>query len=114
MGSFFFFFKYLFIWLPQVFIAACRVFGCGISTLQLRHVRSSSLTRDQTQSPCIWSVDHQVSPSNAFFQDKKSLLIQLYSKVIKQSNNPVGLIDSLYHINFHMYEYTQILFLSFL
>ena len=49
-----------------------------------------------------------------FFQYKESLLSQLYFEAIKQSSKPAGLIDSLYHINFHMYEYTQILILSFL
>ena len=42
-------------------VAACRLLSCGM------HAGSSSLTRDQTQAPCIGSgesypLDHQGSP----------------------------------------------------
>ena len=40
---------YLFIWLHQVLVAAHGIFSCGMC------VRSTSLTRDQTQAPCIES-----------------------------------------------------------
>ena len=42
-----FFFIYLFIWLHQVLVAAGGLLSCGM------HVASSSLTRDQTWSPCV-------------------------------------------------------------
>ena len=58
---------YLFIWLCQVLVAS-GIFSCSMWDLQLRHVGSSSLTRDQTWAPCIGStesqlLDHQGSPS---------------------------------------------------
>ena len=72
---------YLFIWLCQVLMAACRVCrvcnsvaGCGIG----------SLTRDQTRAPCIGSVesqplDHQGSPISLFLWGRscKSFLQEL-------------------------------------
>ena len=51
--SYFFFNVSLFIWLCQVFIAACGLFSGGIHILKMRHVGSSSPTRDQTWSACI-------------------------------------------------------------
>ena len=45
-----------FIYLAVVGLSvACEIFSCSIQTLSLGHVGSSSLTRDQTQAPCIGS-----------------------------------------------------------
>ena len=69
-----FFFKnmYLCIWLHGVLVVACRIFSCNMRT-QVRHVGSSSLTRDQTCAPCIGSsesqpLDQQGRPYLAFLK----------------------------------------------
>ena len=46
-----FFYIYLFIWLYRVLVVAHRIF------ILLRHVGSSSLSRDQIQALCIGSVE---------------------------------------------------------
>ena len=55
--DFFYIHIYLSIWLYQLLVTACGIFdlSCGIMNQELRHVESSSLTRDQTHSPCIGS-----------------------------------------------------------
>ena len=53
---------YLFIWLYQVLAAARGIFSLHYSMqdlFQLWHVRSSSLTRDQTQASCTESIESQ-------------------------------------------------------
>ena len=54
---FFFFFNiYLFIFLCQVLVAARGIFVAACNS-QLRHMGSSSLTRDGSQAPCIGSTE---------------------------------------------------------
>ena len=48
---FFLTFIYLLIWLHQIYVAAHRIFSCSMQT-QLRHVGSSSLTRDRIPASC--------------------------------------------------------------
>ena len=63
--------KYLFLFVclaGQVLVAAHGIFSCAMQTLELCHVGSRSLTRDQTWAPCIERaesppLDHQESPS---------------------------------------------------
>ena len=60
-----------FIWLHWVSVATCRIFSCGIWTLYLWYVESSSLTGDETQAPCTGSaesqpLDHQGCLENNF------------------------------------------------
>ena len=55
-----------YLWLAGSTVAACQLLSCGM------HVGSSFLTRDQTQAPCIGSVEpyplhHQGSPSPLSF-----------------------------------------------
>ena len=40
-------------WETVDLLAACRILSCDMSTLKLRHVGSSSLTRDWTQAPAL-------------------------------------------------------------
>ena len=77
-SAFFFFFFlifiYLFIWLHQVLAAVGGLLSCGMWTLSSSmHVGSSSLTRDQTRTPCTGSVEsyplrHQGSPIFSFLK----------------------------------------------
>ena len=57
-----FFFFDIFIWLHGVLVVAHGLFHvyCSMQDLQLQHVGSDSLTRDQTWLPCIgvWSLNH--------------------------------------------------------
>ena len=46
---------YLFIWVHQVLVGACRIFYLQHVNSYLQHVGSSFLTRDWTQAPCIGS-----------------------------------------------------------
>ena len=54
------------------FILVVLGLGCGMRTLSSgMHVGSTSLTKDQTQAPCIGSMEsyplhHQGSPDNVF------------------------------------------------
>ena len=60
-----FIFKYLFIWLCRVlvaargiFVAACGIFSCSMQALSCgMHVGSSFLTRNRTWAPCIGSTE---------------------------------------------------------
>ena len=52
------FFLILFIWLCWVLVAAHRIFSCSMWTLSCS-IWSSSLTRDQTQPPCIGTTESQ-------------------------------------------------------
>ena len=66
---FFFFLVFIFLfWLCRVLVAACRLLSCSTWTLSCdTRVGSTSLTRYQTRTPCVGSVesyllDHQGSP----------------------------------------------------
>ena len=48
---------YLFIWLHWASVAAHRIFSRDMRDLQLQHVGSSSLSRDQTRALYIRSVE---------------------------------------------------------
>ena len=52
------FFFILFIWLCWVLVAAHSIFSCSMRTLSCS-IWSSSLTRDQTQTPCIGTTESQ-------------------------------------------------------
>ena len=61
---------HLFIQLCWVLVAVCGIF-------QVQYMGSSSLTRKQTQAPCIgstesWTWDHQGSPRIHFLIPRKS------------------------------------------
>ena len=62
------FLNYLFIYLAALGVShGTRDLRCGMQDLSLWHMGSSSLARDQTQAPCIasmesWPPDHQGSP----------------------------------------------------
>ena len=56
---------YLFIWLHQISVAACRIFSCSMQTLNLYMWEPSSMARVRTHAPYIGSkaesqpLDHQ-------------------------------------------------------
>ena len=89
---FFFFFKFLFIWLH-------RVLAVVMQALQLQHVGSRSLTRDQTWALCIGSVksqplDHQGSPQTRTL--KKIIPIHQSSSVSCIHSSPFTVFKSIF------------------
>ena len=76
-------------------VVACGLLGCGMQTLSCgMHAGSSSLTRDQTQAPCIGSVesyplDHQGS-AHYHFSLRLSHIENANSKPSVQQSRPVN------------------------
>ena len=90
---FFFFFFLIFIYL------AAPGLSCSIQDLQLQHVGSSSLTRDQTWALCIGSVksqplDHQGSPQTRTL--KKIIPIHQSSSVSCIHSSPFTVFKSIF------------------